>query len=327
MPDSITDEKSVINDEQWHEPLRADISLPDNDAQRSNATMGRRSWSNRLQALSQILDHATDSDEPTPECDRIVQAHLDALESIFRNPRRELTGENSGQSPPVPGNGIWKDSTDQDATIQTTVSMQTGRHDHTATLAHLTHLLSELTLLNAEVERRRNEAREIRERYEERCRGLTRNVAELEEEISELHSDLIEDAIDLECLQGTVKGLHEWTDRAHDEQERNRALRVDLTSYHSPRRSWMGRKDKGGRRDRDRDAEMDCEKILEGIAAWMRGWRDVEEEFQIRARARRTRRDQRQEHLIRAAEMSVSLGNESGHASSHSKSAPRSRVR
>ncbi len=73
------------------------------------------------------------------------------------------------------------------------------------------------------------------------------------------HSDLIEDAIDLECLQGTVKGLHEWTT---EHMTAGKESSIESRSYiiHSPRRSWMGRKDKGGRRDRDRDAEMDCEK-------------------------------------------------------------------
>jgi hypothetical protein len=34
--------------------------------------------------------------------------------------------------------------------------------------------------------------------------------------------------------------------------------------------------------------------VLEGIAAWMRGWQDVEEGFQVRARARRLKREWRQ---------------------------------
>lgn len=39
--------------------------------------------------------------------------------------------------------------------------------------------------------------------------------------------------------------------------------------------------------------------VLEGLSAWMRGWRDVEEGFQIRANARRTRREQRQASTAR----------------------------
>lgn len=42
--------------------------------------------------------------------------------------------------------------------------------------------------------------------------------------------------------------------------------------------------------------------MLEGLSAWMRGWRDVEEGFQVRARARQMRRDRRQGQLLRLGE-------------------------
>lgn len=48
--------------------------------------------------------------------------------------------------------------------------------------------------------------------------------------------------------------------------------------------------------------ETDGEVMLEGLSAWMRGWRDVEEGFQVRARARQVRRDRKQEQLLQLGE-------------------------
>jgi hypothetical protein len=188
--------------------------------------------------------------------------------------------------------------------------------DQAIVLAQLTGLLREVTLLNGEVERRREEAREIRDLFEERCRRLTRTVAELEDEVVELYgsrinpfqlvvsylaniylrqSDLVEDAVDLEGIQGTVHGLHDWIDRIREEQKVVRLSR-DL-AYQKARRSWISRRGKEGY-----TIETDGEMMLEGLSAWMRGWRDVEEGFQVRARARQIRRDRRQGQLLRLGE-------------------------
>jgi predicted nuclease with TOPRIM domain len=53
-------------------------------------------------------------------------------------------------------------------------------------LSQLQGLMSEVTALNEEVNKRRKESSEIRDLFEERCRGLTRSVAELEDEVLEL---------------------------------------------------------------------------------------------------------------------------------------------
>ncbi|KAJ5898834.1 hypothetical protein N7495_003578 [Penicillium taxi] len=75
-------------------------------------------------------------------------------------------------------------------------------------------------------------------------------------------SDLSEDAVELEVMQGIVRGLHDWIKVAHQKSRRRRTSQAD-------------------------------EEMLEGLSAWMRGWKDVEDGFQIRGRTRKTRRDQR----------------------------------
>jgi hypothetical protein len=108
-------------------------------------------------------------------------------------------------------------------------------------------------------------------------------------------SDLVEDAVDLEGIQGTVHGLHDWIDRIREEQK---LVRISRTlAYQKSRRSWISRKGK-----EDWPVETDSEMMLEGLSAWMRGWRDVEEGFQVRARARQTRRNQRQTQLLQSGE-------------------------
>lgn len=99
-------------------------------------------------------------------------------------------------------------------------------------------------------------------------------------------SDLAEDAVELEGIQGTIHGLQAWVDSLHAQQELNRRERS--IAQHA-RRRWINR----GKKIESRP-ELEAEMLLEGLSAWMRGWKDVEEEFQIRARARRTRREQRQ---------------------------------
>lgn len=113
-------------------------------------------------------------------------------------------------------------------------------------------------------------------------------------------SDLVEDAVDLECIQGTIHGLHDWIDRVREEQKSTRISRHP--AYPKSRRPWISRKAK-----EDCDVGMDSEMMLEGLSAWMRGWRDVEEGFQVRARARQTRRDRRQEQLLRSGEKGESV--------------------
>ncbi|KAJ5606489.1 hypothetical protein N7510_009270 [Penicillium lagena] len=154
--------------------------------------------------------------------------------------------------------------------------------------SQLMALLREVTALNGELDSRRREAGEIYELLEGRCRELTRTIAELEGEVVELQADLVEDAVELEGIQGTVHGLQGYIDALREEQRVTRVQRLD----HRARQKETRR---NGSRKEEELGHADGEMVLEGIAAWMRGWRDVEEGFQVRARARQLNRERRQE--------------------------------
>lgn len=104
-------------------------------------------------------------------------------------------------------------------------------------------------------------------------------------------SDLVEDAVELEGIRGTVHGLQHWIEGMQEEQKRARAAR-DLIRQKN-KRGW------GGRKHHDEIGETEVEIVLDGLSAWMRGWKDVEDEFRVRARGRRTRREQRQRQLLK----------------------------
>lgn len=104
-------------------------------------------------------------------------------------------------------------------------------------------------------------------------------------------SDLAEDAVELEGIQGTVHGLQYWLEGMQEEQKRAQAAR-DLIRR-KPKRGWVGRK------RTEEIGETEEEIVLDGLSAWMRGWKDVEDGFQVRARGRRTRREQRQRQLLK----------------------------
>jgi hypothetical protein len=107
--------------------------------------------------------------------------------------------------------------------------------------------------------------------------------------------DLVEDSIELEGIQGTVRGLQDWIDRLRETQKMSRIARD--RSQQEARRRWAIR-----RTSQDVVTETDGEIVLDGLTAWMRGWRDVEEGFQVRSRARQMRREKRQEQHLRPRE-------------------------
>lgn len=102
---------------------------------------------------------------------------------------------------------------------------------------------------------------------------------------------MVEDAIELEGAQGTIRGLQAWVDSLYAEQATKRQER-NIARWKTRRRLFNR-----GRVEEVHDSETDM--ILEGLGAWMRGWRDVEEGFQVRAQARKTRREQRQASIAR----------------------------
>jgi hypothetical protein len=106
-------------------------------------------------------------------------------------------------------------------------------------------------------------------------------------------SDLVEDAVELEGIQGTILGLQAWIDSLQAEQVMLRRQRY--LAQHKARQKWGASKRNNRYDELGSDTQVDD--VLEGLGAWMRGLRDVEEGFQSRARARRTRRERRQEML------------------------------
>lgn len=97
----------------------------------------------------------------------------------------------------------------------------------------------------------------------------------------------MEDAIELEGIQGTVRGLQDWIDGLREAQKQAHQTRLEQSKF----QRWNNRK------NNDLSSETDVDILLDGLSAWMRGWSDVEETFQVRAGARKSRRDRRKEQL------------------------------
>jgi hypothetical protein len=151
----------------------------------------RTPWPERLRELPHLAATSPGTVYIERDAEETIHAHLDAVEAILRDPRPELTRKigkyrrrSSGSKAGV--EVVEKMTMTKELEEEGSVLKRNNGVDHTAVLAQLTALLREVTLLNGEVERRREEAREIRDMFEERCRGLTRTVAELEDEVLEL---------------------------------------------------------------------------------------------------------------------------------------------
>lgn len=97
--------------------------------------------------------------------------------------------------------------------------------------------------------------------------------------------------MELDGLRNTVRALETWVEIWEQRHALNVAKALEAASERTKRR----RKDKGRVENAD---ENDCDALIEGITAWMRGWRDVEEGFSIRARARRLRREARRKRRM-----------------------------
>lgn len=111
---------------------------------------------------------------------------------------------------------------------------------------------------------------------------------------------MLESSIELEGLRGTVYGLENWVGMW--ERERN-LLEMQGANMSHRRWGWKPKRDlcdDGGKND----------VLIDGIGAWIRGWKDVEEGFRIRAQERNQRRE-----IMRSREnhRTSSQGNRSCH--------------
>lgn len=105
---------------------------------------------------------------------------------------------------------------------------------------------------------------------------------------------MADDAVELEGIQGTVRGLQDWAEGLREGQGVARVKRA-----REGRKVWRGW---AGRTASSEVPEIDGDVILEGFSAWIRGWKDVEEEYKARARTRKLRRERRQDQLLKRSD-------------------------
>lgn len=149
----------------------------------------RTPWQDRLAELAHFASASLGADSRDSNAGPLIHEHLDAIEAILRDPEPELAQEEA--------HGVRRRSFrtksllgDLDAAeLEEPDWLAKSRFDERKReeiSTQLKTLLGEVTSLNQELQQRHTESVEIREAYEDRCRGLTRTVAELEDEVSEL---------------------------------------------------------------------------------------------------------------------------------------------
>ncbi|KAJ5225740.1 hypothetical protein N7468_006965 [Penicillium chermesinum] len=272
-------------------PTAPDILVQGLPEQRATVARSvRPPWQDRIAELARLAAASPGMDgqgSDKSDTGSLMHHHLDAIESILQDPRPGLVHEVTKCRTRRTSFGTKGLSNPPGCPEDMPSDLSEGACQHEA-LNHelassLRTLLGEVTELNQELHRRHAESVEIRELMDMKCRGLARTIAELEDEVSELQSDLVDDSIELEGLQGTVRGLEDWVAGLREGQGWPVLSRPNVGKRY------------GGQVGNDGDAIA----ILDGLGAWMRGWRDVEDGHKARARARKLRRDQRQELLKR----------------------------
>lgn len=153
----------------------------------------RPPWQDRLADLAHLASASlgTDSREATVA----IHDHLDAIENIMRDPQPETTPDiglwgRSGRQASLSSQTAVSDAshvTHVTHAVQTVEKCDDDLKTDEEVLPQLQTLLNEVTMFNRELNRRHKESVEIRDLFEERCRGLTRTVAELENEVVELY--------------------------------------------------------------------------------------------------------------------------------------------
>ena len=152
------------------------------------------SLSERLADLAHLASaskSASTESEHGDEAALSIHSHLDAIESILRDPRPALSREVAKCRP----DGVSYGRSDR-SRASSLSSQAPNQHNNgpqiengfskTEMLAQLSTLLTEVNGLHAQLGDRRKETSEICDLYEERCRGLEKTVAELELEVVEL---------------------------------------------------------------------------------------------------------------------------------------------
>jgi hypothetical protein len=178
----------------------APASVPDPEPAEPSSTADAQagstvtSWSERLAELAHLASASTEMRHEEDEATQSIHFHLDAIESILRDPRPALSREVAKCRPD--GRAHGRSAVEDRARARSpSFSPATDKHcngsnengfDKTEMLARLSTVLTEVNGLHGQLGDRRKETSEICDLYEERCRGLERTVAELELEVAEL---------------------------------------------------------------------------------------------------------------------------------------------
>ncbi|PWY88451.1 hypothetical protein BO70DRAFT_359900 [Aspergillus heteromorphus CBS 117.55] len=231
------------------------------------------------------LAHMASQLDPLSKIDAGTLHHcLDTLESLL-DPRPGLSQEVARCRP-----HSLSRSTNSVASFSTTDSQES--EDSLPAPQEVSHpqlkdILGEVTALKVEFDRRREESADIYDLLRRERQALTRRMSELENEIQELQMDILEDSAEREAIEGTIHGLESWVDEWHRQRLATAVARKPgATSRRNGQRRWS--------KCRMDDVDHDGEALFEGLTAWMRGWKDVEEGFRIRERDRGLRREERQ---------------------------------
>lgn len=160
------------------------------EPQINNRPATRTPWQDRLAELANLASASLGMDSRESNAGPLIHQHLDAIETILRDPRPEITEEVSKCTARRRSFRTRSLLGDQDAAeLSEPEWLAKCRYDERRRKemsAELSVLLGEVTALTGELQKRRQESVQIRELYEDKCRGLKRTVAELEDEVSEL---------------------------------------------------------------------------------------------------------------------------------------------
>ncbi|EER44048.1 conserved hypothetical protein [Histoplasma capsulatum H143] len=167
-------------------------------------------------------------------------------------------------------------------------------------------LMRDLQRVTRCLEQRRTECLHLNAVFTVKCEKLAQRILEMEDEIDELRAEKIENAVELEGLKRTMRGLEgwirSWKKKLHRRDEAGMNLDLDSDSeytWSSVDSSLFGRA--GGKEGWAHSNEVsrlmgvvdgrndDIDTLMDGIRMWFRDWDEVEEGFRIRARLREQR--------------------------------------
>ncbi|PYH91511.1 hypothetical protein BO71DRAFT_359213 [Aspergillus ellipticus CBS 707.79] len=234
------------------------------------------------------LAHMASQADPMSKADAGTLHHcLDTLESLL-DPRPSLSQEVARCRPPSISRSINSAAsfpeTDSQVSEDSAAAPQDVSHNQ------LKDILGEVAALKVEFDRRRKESSDIYDLLGRERQTLTRRISELQDEIEELQMDIFEDSAEREAIEGTIHGLESWVDEWHKQRLATAAKNPKVASRRNGQRRWS--------KCRVEEVDHDSEALFEGLTAWMRGWKDVEEGFHIRERDRRLRREERQKARV-----------------------------